>query len=362
MAETDAYKAFRDYVDLSRVQAIEILPSNFIGFPSAEGCSQLILVDDTSIGVPKKVLIRAFITARQNLYSLLEISCPSADTDDALLATFVILLFDPEHLTAANFRKKIILLEGQKDTADDSLGRLTLQATQRELIAIETLLTSPLHRHNKSPTLWSHRRWVLGLRLTYFRQEKETGSEFFDADWLWRHVYRPELLIVMKAGEQHPRNYYAWSHARWLIENFRSSNGAGLSSSLADGMKLVQRWCLKHQSDTSGWSFLLFLHIQAGKEVHLQDLAVSSAEEVLYFTLNFDWDLESVWVFLRNVLASPSLLPEEQRLVLIGKVRRKLEEAEVKAEDESKPNMRFIQKALVWIDLYGGGESTVDRG
>ncbi|KAI9867251.1 MAG: hypothetical protein M1813_009529 [Trichoglossum hirsutum] len=360
MAEMDAYKAFRDYVDLSRVLAIEILPSNFLRFPSIEGCSSpLILVDDTSIGVPKKVLIRAFITARQNLYSLLgtlETSRPAVDTDDALLSTFVILLFDPEHLTAANFRKRML----QKDTTDDSRDRLTLRATQRELIAIETLLTSPLHRHTKSPTLWSHRRWVLGRWLTCFSQDKEAYGESFDADWLWRHVYRPELLIVMKAGEQHPRNYYAWSHARWLIENFRGGNGAALSSSLADSMELVQNWCLKHQSDTSGWSFLLFLHIKASREAHLQDLAVSSAEKVLYFALNFDWDLESIWVFLRNVLASPSLLPEKQRLVLIRRIRKKSEETEVKAENESKPNVRFMQKALVWIDLYGGGDNTVD--
>jgi hypothetical protein len=359
--ETDAYSAFRDRVDLSRVLAIEVLPSNFLNLPSVEGpSSPLILVDDISIGVPKRVLVRAFITARRNLYGFLDVSRSVADdVDDALLSTFVVLLFDPEHLAAANLRKRI-LLEGQKDTADDSKGSLMLQAAKRELIAIETLLTSPLHRHTKSPTLWYHRRWVLRHFLTYLRWGTH---ESFDPKGLWQQIYRPELLIVMKAGEHHPRNYYAWSHARWLVDNLRAdADGAALPSSLADSMELVQEWCLKHQSDISGWSFLLYLYIQASKDTEIRNLAFFNAEKVLCFALDFNWDFESIWVFLRTVIASPSLLPERQRLALTKRIRGKIEETEkveVEVENGYTPSVRFMRSALVWIDMYGGGVNTV---
>ncbi|KAI9785702.1 MAG: hypothetical protein M1839_008719 [Geoglossum umbratile] len=360
-ASADAYSAFRDCLDFSRVLAIEILPSDFLNFSPDGASSPLILVDGASIGVPKKVLVHAFIAARRNLYGILASSFPSVGSGDVLLATFVILLFDSEHLTAANLRKRF-LLEGRKVVGDESGDRLIPYATQRELIAIETLLTSPLRRHTKSPTLWYHRRWVLRQWLTSSLWDEERRLHF-DADWLWQRVYRPELLMVMKAGEQHPRNYYAWSHARWIIENFRTgTNRAALASSLADSMALVQEWCLRHESDTSGWSFLFFLYNEVGEEIKLQDLTASNAGKVLRLALNFGWDLESIWVFLRTVLASPSLLPKEQKLALTRRIAEEVEEVEDGCvENRRRRGARFIQKALEWIDLYGEGGSVADN-
>jgi protein prenyltransferase alpha subunit repeat containing protein 1 len=356
----NAYNAFRDCLDLSRVLAIEILPSDYPGFSPGEGSSSMILVDDSSIGVSKKVLVRAFITARQIVYKFLG-GRPAMDNGDVLLATFVVLLFDPEHLTAANIRKRM-LLEGWKVEVGGYGDRLMPQATKRELVAIETLLTSPLHRHTKSPTLWYHRRWVLRQWLTCALLDEEIPLRP-DAGWLWQYVYRPELLMVMKAGEQHPRNYYAWFHARWVIESFQTgADRATLASSLADGMTLILDWCLKHESDTSGWSFLLFLYNEVNKVVEPQSLIASNAEKVLCLALNFDWDLESIWVFLRTVLASSSLLPKEQRLALTRKIAEKVEGAkEGSIEHGRRHSVRFMKKALEWIRLYGAGEDEADH-
>ncbi|KAI9771340.1 MAG: hypothetical protein M1840_002310 [Geoglossum simile] len=364
MADTDrsvdAYNAFRDCLDLSQVLAIEILPSDFPKFSRSEGSSPLILVDDSSIGVPRKALVSAFITARQILYRCLGAG-PAMDSDDVFLATFVVLLFDPEHLTAANLRKRV-LLGGWKAVEDRNGNQLMPQATKRELVAIETLLTSPLHRHTKSPTLWYHRRWVLRRRLALTLWDEEMPQRP-DADWLWRHVYRPELLMIMKAGEQHPRNYYAWFHARWVIESFRTSTDrVAIASGLADSMTLMQEWCLKHESDTSGWSFLLFLYNEVSMRAELNGLAAFNAEKALCLALNFDWDLESIWVFLRTVLASPSLLPKEQRLALTRKIAEKVEGTkEGSIEHGRRRSVRSMKRALEWIGLYGAGEDVADH-
>ena len=356
----NAYNAFRDCLDLSRVLAIEILPSDFPTLSPGEGSSPVILVDDSSIGVPKKVLVGAFITARQIVYRFLG-SCPAMDNDDVLLATFVVLLFDPEHLTAANLRKRV-LLEGRKVVEDGYRDQLMPQATKRELVAIETLLTSPLHRHTKSPNLWYHRRWVLRRWLTFNLRGEEISLRP-DADWLWQHVYRPELLIIMKAGEQHPRNYYAWFHARWVIESFQTgADRAALASSLTDSMTLILEWCLKHESDTSGWSFLLFLYNEANKGVELQSLTAFNTEKVLCLALNFDWDLESIWVFLRTALASPSFLPEQQRLALTRKIAEEVEGTkEGSIGHGRRRSVRFVKKALEWIRLYGADEDVANH-
>src|SRR5690606_32717358 len=107
-------------------------------------------------------------------------------------------LTDAEHLTAANTRKRAIL----RDAKDSSDIKSTLG---REKWFVDSLVTSRLHRHTKSPILWSHRRWLL----TQFQKQ---GLQ----------VYVPTEIrtIIFTSGERHPNNYYAWDHARWLLTTF----------------------------------------------------------------------------------------------------------------------------------------------
>src|ERR1700753_4144206 len=67
----------------------------------------------------------------------------------------IILLFDPEHITAANFRKRRIINLRQTSSA-----RLP-EAYAQEIHFLNSILTSPLHRQSKSPTLWFHRWWLV---------------------------------------------------------------------------------------------------------------------------------------------------------------------------------------------------------
>jgi protein prenyltransferase alpha subunit repeat containing protein 1 len=67
---------------------------------------------------------------------------------------------------------------------------------------------------------------------------------------------------------------------------------------------VVQDWCLRHPSDTSGFSFLLFcLEIPRKPETGIQD-QVDIYKHILNIALSFKWAHESVWVFLRTVAAS----------------------------------------------------------
>lgn len=78
----------------------------------------------------------------------------------------------------------------------------------------------------------------------------------------------------MKAGDRHPKNYYAWSYARQLL--IALSTGEILPSSARqigkyqiDATRMnqiaaisifpVQTWCLAHPRDISGWAFLEYL-------------------------------------------------------------------------------------------------------
>ena len=73
---------------------------------------------------------------------------------DMDLASRIIWLHDPEHLTASNYRKRT--LDERKQTA----------LYKDELKFLTCILNSPLHRQSKSPTLWYHRYWCIEQLLT----------------------------------------------------------------------------------------------------------------------------------------------------------------------------------------------------
>jgi Protein prenyltransferase alpha subunit repeat len=270
------------------VLEIEILPS---GIRPPGG--QLILQEGRNVGIPKKVLLAAFLYAVQ-LFAAYGLDRRESTTKDELAdVTSIILLHDPEHLTAANYRKKQILALHEADT--ESGMPTCASAVRRELIFLDSILMSPLHRQTKSPTLWWHRWWLLSL-----------GPVPLDphAKGVWR-----ELQVVMCAGERHPNNYYAWAHLRRVISgqsclgnHLQPSHGSELADRIA---KAVEEWCLKHPSDTSGWSFLLFIIKTEGRTNKDNDSIVQKA---IGFVDDLSWKKEALWVFLRTVVEDRDLM------------------------------------------------------
>src|SRR5437764_1085219 len=108
--------------------------------------------DGNCIGVSKMALVHAFIAARQSLFNCLRTRDKLTKYHKVVMSsTVVVLLLDAEHLTAANSRKMVLLelkqlFEGLGDV--ESAARLFWD----ELAVSQSFLTSPLHRHTKSPT------------------------------------------------------------------------------------------------------------------------------------------------------------------------------------------------------------------
>jgi protein prenyltransferase alpha subunit repeat containing protein 1 len=283
------------YVDLAKALSLkteDLLEIEILGKGHClpEGCN--LLVDDNSIGIPKVKLVQAFVVARQTLFRYLK-ECPPEKEDDLRSAAAVILLMDPEHLTAANTRKRLI----QKY---QSGPRVEVEAIlKNELHFVDSYLTSRLYRHTKSPTLWGHRRWIL-----------ETSKSI-----QMKHDIQKDLVsVVLVAAERHPRNYYAFSHIRWMIKAFNDTISFESTSHLAMNghekfVATVKNWCLRHPGDTSGFSFLVFCLSQT---VSTDSRSISEratewstiCKEVLKFAVSFKWTNESVWMFLRTVIAS----------------------------------------------------------
>lgn len=255
-----------------------------------------------TIGIPKKVLVKAFLTAKNVFFSKLD----DVETHkaDLMASSMIMLLFDPEHLTAANTRKRIILSYLKQPNLLHDLGH--------ELWLTEFFLMSRLKRHNKSPTLWSHRKWLFH---TLKDQIMRKGGYLMEPAEFNMHEL---TILVFKSAEHHPRNYYAWDYLRWWVGEYATDIGfpSGTYQKMTTGgneqdpkkqkedilLGLVQGWCMNHHNDISGWAFYLWLlhrpHYNNGEG----DMAKGYVgAHVLQFATRLGYRNESVWAFLREI-------------------------------------------------------------
>ncbi|KAJ5610216.1 Protein prenyltransferase [Penicillium lagena] len=265
------------------VLEIEILPTS-LGSP--------FLQDGSFVGITKKALVQAYTVARRHFDKLKHMS--DSELQDTLsrgdesvgnpslsAVTEVMLLFDCEHLTASNWRKRRLLqaIVAQRLDASDRV-----RALEMELTLLTSYQCSPLHRHTKSPTLWHHRLWTLRQLLKSW-QDNGNG----DAEDMMELQGR-ELRTVLRAAELHPRNYYAFSYMRQLYALLSATREDEFARNM---LNPVLDWCLAHPRDISGWAFVVYVleHI-SGRSVTADALA-----RVLQFARDVGWEGESLWTF-----------------------------------------------------------------
>lgn len=305
----ELYKELTEFfgAHAGEVLEIEVLPT---GFPLPWGATLPILQDGPNLGITKKALVQAFLMARDTFFNTLKLNTPNEEeAEEAMTATQVILLFDPEHVTAANFRKRRLLSLRASRNSTTSESQVDIR---NELVYLESLLTSPLHRHTKSPTLWHHRRWLV---MEFFdqicRMYDFTGSPQANSKETFEPLWSAELEVIERSGDRHPRNYYAWAYARWLLEYLAEKDlrlpdeSVILFLSRSSALK-ISVWCLAHPTDISGWSFLVYLLQSTIDEPELQG---GVFDKVWKFTGKLSWEGEAVWWFLRTVLAMEGILP-----------------------------------------------------
>ncbi|GAD95499.1 conserved hypothetical protein [Paecilomyces variotii No. 5] len=314
----------------NQVLEFEIVPPAFGSF----------LQDGNSIGIGKKPLAQAFIIARQKFFcqaSGAEVGRAGAEsgvqngasgdgfTDDCAIATEIMLLFDCEHLTACNWRKRRIaaLMEGQScmDTSQKERHARLIELLQTERTLMATYLCSRLHRHTKSPTLWHHRFWVVKQLVMIQYGDCARDVRIREAV---RGLLEDEFEVVLRAAELHPRNYYAFSYMRQLhvtlsqhLEKFElvGDDTDDCPSVLARWMvDRCQRWCLTEPRDISGWTFLLYILDAASSEEMQRD----TISKVVQFALHVGWEGESLWTFIDLAARKFPVLQTLQSFGLLG--------------------------------------------
>ncbi|KAI2468246.1 hypothetical protein F4781DRAFT_275039 [Annulohypoxylon bovei var. microspora] len=309
----DPNRVYRDISTiLTDLPDNELLEIEFLGksHPLESGVNYL--RDGAAVAIPKLRLAQAFFVARHILQRYREGSPMS--NSEILAATAVLLLMDPEHLTAANTRKRLLMSALEASKQDELLLR-------REKQLVDSLITSRLHRHTKSPTLWSHRRWLLHLFTTH--------DVFIDLQYDIKSV-------VVTAGIRHPRNYTAWNHARFLLDRC-----PGLADTIVVDIK---EFCLKNHTDISGWSFLIHIISRLESEEGRRNICSSILTEVLHITDSLRWTNVSVWMFLRSVAATE--LINDQQFASFLAVNKKLVSMTPKDSDQ----WRILDSARQWCE------------
>jgi len=305
--------------------SLEILPSSHP--PS-------ILQDGLNLAIPKKALVQCFLIARQTLLSapltplqLHNHNHITPDNSAVELATKIILLHDPEHLSAANWRKKLLtaLTHKSAPTSHEAQPKEKDGARERYQLSIKaeqafttSLLTSPLPKHPKSPTLWSHRYWLIKNHLSEIlslpppttHDPPKSVSQMSIDDFI-----HSELTTILAAASRHKANYHAFHYGRRLLSLLSSSpahptlpHTSLLSIAELEALaEEVRKWCLAHPRDISGWGFLAWLLRWGveGKEetedTHWRNVVDGEVEKVEEFVRRVGWKGASVEWFLREM-------------------------------------------------------------
>ncbi|OCK85382.1 hypothetical protein K432DRAFT_431648 [Lepidopterella palustris CBS 459.81] len=322
------------------VVEIEVLPS------ALSPADSLVLQDGVNIGIPKTLLVQAYLKAHSLFF--LRANDPTNELT-ACEASKIMLLFDPEHLTAANFRKRRLIKlqdESMKDTEINMSREI-----RRELLFLDSIVTSPLHRQTKSPTLWFHRYWLVSNMLI-------NTMSFASYDELYSSFVKPELEIVFKAGERHPMNYYAWRYANRLMKRLHTLDEHSHDEQFDLAIKyiyrpatmIVENWCLQHPSDHSGWSFL---HFMLHSFSPLPELITC---KIIDYTLKLQLENESTWGFIRIIVAEgfiPGGSQENiiQRLIEYENKRYTIDKTAREISSSSQIcNQNPCRKAINWIE------------
>ncbi|KAK7948236.1 uncharacterized protein PG986_009122 [Apiospora aurea] len=268
------------------------------------------LQDENAIAIPKLRLVQAFFVARE------------------ILSEHLLKPTTPQRRRP----KKFIVSRLQA-------GALPAQLMQAEQQFVDSLLTSRLHRHTKSPTLWSHRRWLI-QNLGSLRASERIRSDLIN--------------VVMIAAERHPRNYYAWSHARWLFDVSRKDESFSplLYKTLVDDVK---NWCFKHHDDISGWTYLQWILVRIEDVEEGQKLCSLVLQDTLNIVQSFHWTNVSVWDFLQMLVARGFIRRELFELFL--RVNESLSLSASSTEDAGGSSAsRTLLRARQWAAQNREGE------
>lgn len=243
-------------------ESVEIIPGDGKEFlpPESSGTPVDFLLIDGNLGVPQKILYKAYLEAvhlfhryrtkpstAQNASeteNLLDKSLASP-TEAQAWSTAVIILLNSGHQSAWNARKRLVESGG-------------LDA-KRELAWTTALLT--VRECAKHSILWHHRRWLLRRRwpsAAHPSAERRRASDIDDEDAL-RGCAVPlaalegEFRACTLAANTYERNYFAWAHRTRCVDALVAALHAAQASGDAPRVDRIWQVLIHEAAEVSVW-------------------------------------------------------------------------------------------------------------
>ncbi|KAI0732551.1 protein prenylyltransferase, partial [Fomitopsis betulina] len=258
--------------------SVEVIPGDGSDWPprdcmSLEEDHRPFLFIEGNLGLPQKVLCKAYITAVRDFTRLRPTHCQPAASDTERLANLsaVILLANPAHQTALNLRKKLVVC-GFLDASTE------LQLCTAMLVVRE---------NSKQSLLWHHRRWLLHRVHPLANDNTRTSNAGQLGDTL-RDVTLPadalrsEFSVAAQACETYPRNYFAWIHRHLCLDALFHLACApcptrdSYRALLVEETRFARTWIERHVSDYTAVHYFHGMHV-----LLLQDPSIFLPEDAL---------------------------------------------------------------------------------
>lgn len=237
---------------------------------------------------------------------MLEDARRRSTADDLRRCSLVILLTNPDHTSALNVRKQLIVRGSISESFELNISSL--------------LLSVP--RNSKSAPLWRHRRWLLcrqhpSISARTVRDGESAPSGACSEDEFERTVIpipnlEKEFTLVGQAAQLYPRNYHAWTHRLYCFRCISRQRDLGVVDQpeyddlIDKEYVFVTRWINSHISDTTSYNYLAWLfklcvplvssrsHLPSSPLPHATSLVRSYPSH------------EACWMYLRHVYSLAS--------------------------------------------------------
>lgn len=266
-------------------QSIEILPGEIDGWVPQSTPTYPFLFVERNLGVPQKVLYKAYAVAVPAYFGLrkeFRKSAPSLQQSNLLdRLTRVVLLANSAHQTALNSRKRLV----QNQTIDPHW----------ELNFSASLLSC--RECAKESILWHHRRWLLGV---IHEVPPAAGSDTIP-ETVSPDALEAEFACAFTACDLYPRNYHAWAHRRYCAKALVASLQSEVPSNsgvLANEYRRTLKWIEFHVSDYSAMNYAINFEKMLPGENPTEG-CLPTKEHATSLLRSYS-DHESLWMYLRG--------------------------------------------------------------
>uniref|UniRef100_A0A7S3V647 Uncharacterized protein n=1 Tax=Chaetoceros debilis TaxID=122233 RepID=A0A7S3V647_9STRA len=229
-----------------------------------------------------------------------------------------LLLLCPDHASAWSDRKRLLLhrldeLKASSCVRDTNNSADYSTIWEGEMSYLDLLFT----QHSKAPNAWSHRRWICKQMLRATHNVNQMNHLEMSSTQLMTW-FTHEIDVCINIAERKPKNYYAWTHRRFIIGTLVDrlektedrDHELKVMSLLKSEVGCIHPWLCRHISDHSaahygGEVYRLWLSVGNQALDSVGD-AMKSKEEEIHQNLKLSWELielypshEVIWIWRR---------------------------------------------------------------